>query len=400
MAAALYIFGMIVGMAFILGVPFLNHRDDLLAMAKGRGEYSLTYYVGYPYPTFGTEYYLYREDGELVTGEQLFLADRELPRLAEELLPKLLEDGRLYTIGRYGIGTEEAGSNKVFCIIAGAAVEGHAGRKFGSFIIRDLNDIDISLETFAGIYTFVFAVALFLLTRILKQHGELMRLQRDLVSNVSHELKTPITSIKAMTELLHDGMYETDEEMKRYTSSILTESDRLEGLVQEILELARLQNHKVEIKKVRCSASGVFEPVVDRFKMLCGDLGIEMDTDRLELENIPPLNTDAKHITRVMNILLENAVKFVGAGGKITLSTQLHPRYAVFCVQDNGPGIDSADIDRIFERFYKADVTHNSKGSGLGLSIASETIKGLGEKIWVESTRGYGSAFFFTVGYR
>lgn len=399
-AAALYILGLILGFAFILGVPLVNHRVSLMTMARDRGEFSLTQFVGYPHPTFGTEYYLFREDGEFVTGETLFLAEKELPGLSAELLPELLEDGQMYRIKRYTIGNEGERRNKVFCIVAGAVVEGPTGLKFGSFIIRDLNDIDISLETFLGLYTFIFATALFLLFRISRQHTELMQLQRDLVSNVSHELKTPITSVKAMAELLLDEMYETEEERRRYTVSILTESDRLELLVQEILELAKLQNHKTELKKERCTAAGVFEPVVDRFKMLCGDLGIEMDTGGLELEKIPALNTDVKHITRVMNILLENAVKFVGGGGKITLSAQLHPRCAVFCVSDNGPGIDSADIDRIFERFYKADVTHNSKGSGLGLSIAAETIKGLGERIWVESTRGSGASFSFTVGYR
>ena len=399
LAVLLYIVGMVLGSSFILCVPFLNHRDSLLTMARDRGEYSLTYFVNYPHPTFGMEYYLFREDGEPVVREQMFLADREYAGL-DELFPKLFEDGQLYTIKRYAIGNEGARIGKVFCIVAGQVVEGSTGLRFASIVIRDLNDIDTFLETFAGIYTIIFVTAVILLSRISRQHGELMNLQRDLVSNVSHELKTPITSIKAMAELIYDGMYDTEEDMKRYTSSILKESDRLEGLVKEILELAKLQNHKVELKKALCYADGIFTPVVDRYMMLCGDLGIELDTSALDLEAIPALYTDMKYITRVMNILLENAVKFVGTGGRIELGSQPLARHVVFCVKDNGPGIDSADIDRIFERFYKADVTHNSRGSGLGLSIASETIKGLGERILVESTRGVGSAFYFTVGYK
>ena len=399
LAGIFYIVGMLLGLTFILCIPLLNHRTDLLTMAGGRGEYSLTYFVGYPMPTFGTEYYLFREDGELVVREQLFLADREYTSL-RDLLPDLFEQGELYTIKRYELGNEGQKSGKVFCIIAGKVVTSQAGQRFGSLIVRDLNDLDISLETFAGIYTIIFVTGVFLLIKISKQHTELLNLQRDLVSNVSHELKTPITSIKAVAELLHDGMYETDADVKRYTSSILNETDRLKDLVKEILELAKLQNHKVELKKEKCYADGIFNPVVDRFKMMCGDLGIELDTSLLDLDNIPALYTDAKHITRVMNILLENAVKFVGTGGKITLSIHLYPRHVEFCVSDNGPGIDGSDIDRIFERFYKADLTHNSQGSGLGLSIASETVKGLGEKIWVESTRGVGSSFYFTVGYK
>lgn len=398
-AAALYLVGLLLGTGFTLCVPFFNHRDDLLMMARIRGEYALTYFVDFPNASFGTEYYLIREDGEMVISDQIFLSDRDCAGLVD-YLPELLEKGQLYTIRRFTLGNIGKNNNKVFCIIAGYVVESQAGLKFGSIIVRDLNDIDVSLETFIGIYTFLFAVAFFFLIYIAKQYAALLQLQRDLVSNVSHELKTPISSIKALAELLYDEMYKTDEERQRYISSILGESDRLKDLVKEILELSRLQNHKVELKKETCYADEVIAPVVDRYKMLCGDLGIDLDTSGLPLEDIPALYTDAKYIAKVLNILLENAVKFVGTGGKISVSAQRNPRHAVFCVKDNGPGIDAANIDRIFERFYKADEAHNSNGSGLGLSIAAETMKGLGEKIWVESTKGVGASFYFTIGYK
>ena len=399
LAGIIYIVGMLLGFAVTVCVPFFNHRSDLLRIAESRGNYSMTHDASYPNPTFGMEYHLIREDGQTVISDQVFLSAKDRESL-RDFLPELFEKERIYTIKRYALGNAGRKSGEVLCIVAGVIVKDASGFLYGSFSIRDLNDLDISLETFAGLYTLIFATALFLLVTISKQHAELMQLQRDLVSNVSHELKTPITSIKAIAELIQDGMYKTDEDLRHYISSIVDETDRLKDSVKEILELSQLQNHKVELKKTKCSALGVFEPVVDRYKMLCVDLGIELDTSGLDLAGIPALYTDAKHISRVMNILLENAVKFVGAGGRIALSAQSQAHHAVFCVKDNGPGIDSADIDRIFERFYKADVTHNSQGSGLGLSIASETIKGLGEKIWVESIRGEGSAFFFTVGYK
>lgn len=398
-AAALYLIGLLLGSAFTLGVPFFKHRSDLLMMAQIRGEYTLTHFVDFPNATFGTEFYLIRADGEIVTSEQRFLSNSDRDKLAD-YLPELLEKGQLYTIQRCVLGNMGEKSGKVFCIIAGSLVESKAGLKFGSIIVRDLNDVDVALETFIGIYTFLFAVAFSLLIYIARQNAALLQLQRDLVSNVSHELKTPISSIKALAELLYDEMYKTDEERKHYIFSILSESDRLKDLVKEILELAKLQNHKVELKKEKCHADEVLAPTVDRYKMLCGDLGIDLDTSGLVLEDIPALYTDAKYITKVLNILLENAVKFVGTGGKIALSAQLHPRHAVFCVKDNGPGIDKDRISRIFERFYKADEARNSNGSGLGLSIAAETMKGLGEQIWVESTKGVGSSFYFTVGYK
>ncbi len=398
-AVALYVLGMIFGSAFIVCVPSFKYHDALLTIARDRGSYTLTHFVDYPYPTFGTEYYLYRSDGDLIVREQLFLPDKEIPRLTE-LMPELMEKGHIYKLRRFPLGEEGKRNGKVFCILAGCTVENDRGLRFGSLIVRDLNDINIFLVTFAGIYTLIFAAALFLLLRISHQQDELLKLQRDLVSNVSHELKTPITSIKAMAELLHDGMYETEEDMKHYTASILTESDRLKELVKEILELSKIQNHKAELKKEKCFAEALFAPVVDRYMMLCGDLGITLDTSELALNELPPLYTDPKYITRVMNILLENAVKFVGSGGRIEMGVEKKPHCAMFWVRDNGPGIDSKDIDRIFERFYKSDLTHNSQGSGLGLSIAAETIKGLGEKIGVQSTLGVGSQFFFTVEYK
>lgn len=399
LAGIIYIVGMVLGFTVTVCVPFFNHRSDLLRIAESRGNYSMTHDAAYPNPTFGMEYHLIRENGETVLSDQVFLSAKDRDSL-RDFLPELFEKGQLYTIRRYALGNAGRKSGEVFCIVAGVEVKDSAGLRYGSFSIRDLNDLNISLETFAGLYTLIFATALFLLVTISKQHAELMQLQRDLVSNVSHELKTPITSIKAIAELIQDGMYKTDEELQHYISSIVDETDRLKDSVKEILELSQLQNHKVELKKAKCSALSIFEPIVDRYKMLCVDLGIELDTTDLDLAGIPALHTDAKHISRVMNILLENAVKFVGSGGRIVLSAQRQAHQAVFCVKDNGPGIDSADIDRIFERFYKADVTHNSQGSGLGLSIASETIKGLGEKIWVESSKGKGSAFFFTVEYK
>ena len=131
--------------------------------------------------------------------------------------------------------------------------------------------------------------------------------------------------------------------------------------------------------------------------MLCGDLGIELDTSGLDLESLPPLYTDEDRIRDLLGILLDNAVKFVGRGGKIWLTCARRGNRAVFCVRDNGPGIAKADQSRIFDRFYKADTSHNSRGSGLGLAIADEIVRNLGEKLWVESETGSGAAFYFTV---
>ena len=99
-------------------------------------------------------------------------------------------------------------------------------------------------------------------------------------------------------------------------------------------------------------------------------------------------------------MLLDNAVKFSGRGGKVWLKLEPGRDCLTVCIRDNGPGIRAEDLDHIFERFYKADVSRNSKGSGLGLAIAHEIVKSLGEKLWVESDYGKGSAFYCTIHYK
>ena len=133
--------------------------------------------------------------------------------------------------------------------------------------------------------------------------------------------------------------------------------------------------------------------------MMCQDLGINMDVSGLALEAIPPLHTDPQQIVRVMTVILDNAMKFAGKGGHIWITQIPGNDHVTFCIRDDGPGISKSNINKIFDRFYKADVTRNTHGSGLGLAIANEIIHGLKEKIWVESVEGEGSSFYFTVSY-
>ena len=233
----------------------------------------------------------------------------------------------------------------------------------------------------------------------LKKERELNRMRRDLIANVSHELKTPITAIRAMAEVLHDGLAKDETARREYSGKIMEESDHLEQLVLDILELSRLQSDHTGFRKNHVHADGIIPPVVDRYMMLCCDLGIELDVSGLNLADVPTLYTDTDKIVTLMNTLLDNAVKFTGSGGRIWISNQVSSKCVTFCIRDNGPGIRSEDVNRIFDRFYKADTAHNSSGSGLGLAIADEIARGLNEKLWVESEYGKGAAFYFTISY-
>lgn len=396
----IFILGLLLGLTIILAVPMLSHRAALLRISEERGRSFLLESDTYDRPSFGMDSYIYTEKGNLIySARETFLKNTVQSDLAG-MVPAVLNRMKLYTIKVLPWG-ENNRSGQIICIIAGTAItDGSSGARYASFLIRDLKDLDITLPTFVGLYAILFISAIILIRNVSKQHKNLLNIQRDLVSNVGHELKTPITSIKAIAEMINDGMIKDETELRRYTSYILDEADRLDDLVREILELSKLQNDKLELKKENCSAEDIFTPVIDRFKMMAADMGITLDASGLQADQIPTLYTDPNHIARVLGILLENSVKFTGTGGTIRVSSDIQNIQTVFCVSDNGPGIAQEDLDRIFERFYKGDLTHNTQGSGLGLAIASETLKGLNEKIWVESALGKGAAFYFTVSHK
>ncbi len=396
----IFISGLLLGLTIILAVPTLSHRAALLMISEERGRSFLLESDTYDRPSFGMDSYIYTEKGVLIySARETFLKNAVQSDLAG-MVPAVLNRMKLYTVRVLPWG-ENNRSGQIICIIAGTAItDGSSGARYASFLIRDLKDLDIILPTFVGLYAILFISAIILIRNVSKQHKNLLNIQRDLVSNVGHELKTPITSIKAIAEMINDGMIKDETELRRYTSYILDEADRLDDLVREILELSKLQNDKLELKKENCSAEDVFTPVIDRFKMMAADMGITLDASGLQADQIPTLYTDPNHIARVLGILLENSVKFTGTGGTIRVSSDIQNIQTVFCVSDNGPGIAQEDLDRIFERFYKGDLTHNTQGSGLGLAIASETLKGLNEKIWVESALGKGAAFYFTVSHK
>ena len=395
---AAYLGGLLLGLAFIIAVPSINNRSDLMELAAEQTESVLETYSSSS-PTYGTEFYLIGEDGAVIFSITQFL----FPSEREKLLTyanDTFRQGSIYQLKILKAGDRDTGK-ATLCIVCGVVRESRGGRQFAGLLLRDLRDIDVSAETFAGIYTLLFLTAALLISTIIRGQRGLNRMRRDLVANVSHELKTPITSIKAIAEILHDGLAESPEDIHRYSASILRETDNLEDMVMEILELSKLQSRRFELKKQNIHVDGLLRPLVDRYMMLCVDLGIAFDYSNLEgYETGPLLYTDTENITKVLSILLDNAIKFTGRGGRVSMVLNPGKSFLTVSVRDTGPGIRAEDLDHIFDRFYKADTARNSKGSGLGLAIAYEITRGLDEKLWVESTYGKGSEFFCTIHYK
>lgn len=396
--AAVYLICVVLGCFIIWLIPFTKNRSDLLEIAHDKGSEVLSAGKQDEVMIFGMDYALYSENGFRLYQINNFLYQSEWDYI-EECAGKTYEKGQIFIPAVLLLDNRDQDPRNIFGVIVGTLVEGPGGHQFASILIRDFADLDTSMIIYIVIFTFLYAIGLIFMSRTLKKERELNRMRRDLIANVSHELKTPITAIRAMAEVLHDGLVKDEQTRRAYSGKIVEESEKLEHLVLDILELSRLQCKRAEFRKNRTHADGIVPPIVDRYMMLCGDLGITLDTSGLNLETTPPMYTDDEKFVTLMNILLDNAVKFTGKGGTIWISNQIGPKYVTFCIRDNGPGIRSDEVDRIFDRFYKADTAHNSSGSGLGLAIADEIATGLGEKLWVESTFGVGSAFYFTIGY-
>lgn len=394
---AAYLFGILLGCFLIWAIPFASNKADMLELAADKGREVLSIGQMDNVTIFGMEHWLYNEQGVVVSSETAFLHASQQGYISS-FVPEILEQGQIFTPAIFLLDNQSDDHGYDFGIIAGVVVEGYTGNRFVSILLRDFPDLDTIMVIYVVLFSFMYLVGVFFVLIVVRKERDLNRMRRDLIANVSHELKTPITAIRAMAEVLHDGMAKDLQSQHTYSGKIIEESDRLEQLVLDILELSRLQSERASFEKIPVHADGLLPPVIDRYMMLCGDMGITLDTTALDLESIPMLYTNTEQLVTLINILMDNAVKFTGSGGRIWMTQQLRPKSVTFCIRDNGPGIQSEDMEHIFDRFYKADIAHNSAGSGLGLAIADEIAKGLGERLWVESTYGVGTSFYFTVG--
>lgn len=397
--AAGYLLIVFLGCFAIWAIPFAKNRDDLITIAADKGNAVLAIGQSDDVMLYGMEHWLFDEQKRIVSVETAFLHRSQQEDIVA-YVDDVLEKGELFLPAVYLLDNRDDDPARAFGIVAGVTVTSAAGKPFVSILLRDMPDLKTTMTTYVVLFTIVYLVGCYFAISTLEKERKLRQAQRDLIANVSHELKTPITAIRAMAETLHDGMVEDQKTKHLYSGQIIAEADQLEQLVLDILELSKLQSHRARFAPTEIYADGLIPPIIDRYMMLCGDLGITLDVSDLELERIPRLYTDVERIITLFSILLDNAVKFTGTGGTIRITHQEHSKYVVFCVKDNGPGIRSEDIDRIFERFFKVDLSHNSSGSGLGLAIASEIVKGLGEKLWVESKYGEGAAFYFTIKFK
>ncbi|MGG0175498.1 two-component system histidine kinase PnpS [Gottfriedia acidiceleris] len=225
---------------------------------------------------------------------------------------------------------------------------------------------------------------------------KLEQVRKDFFANVSHELKTPITSIKGFTETLLDGAMENDELCKNFLSIILTESDRMQTLIQDLLDLSKIEQQNFKLDLAEVSAKQVIEDVQQMLTQKAEEKNIDF---KLYLNSPLVVYADALRLKQVIINLVDNAIHYTPAGGKVFITASETNDHIVLKVNDTGVGIGKEDISRIFERFYRVDKarSRNSGGTGLGLAIVKHLVEAHKGKIEVESKLGHGTSFIVTL---
>ena len=224
----------------------------------------------------------------------------------------------------------------------------------------------------------------------------LEQVRKDFVANVSHELRTPLTSIKGYVETLLDGAMEDKTAFRRFINSILRHTDLLQALVEDLLQLSRIESGQHEVSFSACDLSLLSQSVAQIFEEQVVRKNIQL-TFEFNAEKLARGNPEL--IERALANLLDNAVKYTQEGGSIKISTTEQSDKIILKVSDTGLGIPSDALPRIFERFFRVDRARSRAlgGTGLGLAIVRHTMELLEGKTWVESQLGEGTTFHLSL---
>ena len=214
---------------------------------------------------------------------------------------------------------------------------------------------------------------------------------RDFVADVSHELRSPLTSIKGFAQAIVDGTAKDKEAQLKAATVIEDESRRMMRLVEELLEFSRLESGQITMAREAVDLKEVLQQCHEIFLMRAEEKNIQL---RTEIELLPPVVGDIDRLEQVFNNLLDNALKHTPVEGKVSVvARQIHPNFIEIAVTDTGPGIPAEQMRHVFERFYKADTPAGKTGAGLGLAIARQIVLAHGGDIKAKSTLGQGTEF-------
>lgn len=225
--------------------------------------------------------------------------------------------------------------------------------------------------------------------------SEIDVLRRELLANVSHDLKTPLTLIKANAEMVKDLTYKNQEKRENNLNTIIDEVDRLNLLVEDILDLSKMQSGKIELQKEEFNLNDVIKTIVDKFSVLCEKDGYKIEYIGFDYKVL----ADKKKIEQVIYNLINNAINYTGEDKKVYIKLLKIKNGIRVEVIDTGKGIDDEDINYIWDKYYKVDKKYKrvTYGTGLGLSIVKNILLQHDFDYGVDSKKGIGTKFYFEI---
>ena len=222
---------------------------------------------------------------------------------------------------------------------------------------------------------------------------------KELISNISHDLKTPITAVKGYVEGIMDGVADTPEKMNRYVRTIYNKTNEMDHLINELTFYSKIDTNRIPYTFSKLN-------VEDYFSDCAEEVGLELETRGIQLyyanyvEKDVLVIADGEQIRRVIHNIISNAIKYMDKPkGVIQIRVKDVGDFIQVEIEDNGKGIASKDLTYIFERFYRTDVSRNSSkgGSGIGLSIVRKILEDHGGKVWATSREGIGTIMYFVL---
>lgn len=263
----------------------------------------------------------------------------------------------------------------------------------GDFSVRvDLNEAD-ELSDVAEAFNMMADE----LQRSFARQKEMEQARRNLIAAVSHDLRTPLTSIRAMIEAMADGVVTDPMTVQRYHTNIRSQTENLSNLINDLFELSKLEAESVQLRLEPVNLNDLLSDIVESMQPQAQNKNVSLKP--IFYEDLPMIMAEFDKVQRVVYNLLQNAIRHTPETGTISLVTKVVPQGVQVDVVDTGEGIDPEDLPHIFDQFFRGEKSRSREtgGAGLGLAIAKRIIEAHQGQIWVDSHVGQGTRFSFTL---
>jgi signal transduction histidine kinase len=268
------------------------------------------------------------------------------------------------------------------------------------FYQQDPHLFETFINSRQGIYFYMFFLiagilifGLIFTIRAVNHELELAKMKSDFVSTVSHEFKSPLTSIRQLAEMLKAGRVPSDERRQRYYDVLVEQSERLSLLIDNILDFTKIEGDRKKFDFEMADIGTLLQEIVSTIQDRVRHKGFVIQVEIVK--PLPSIKVDRAAITQAINNLIDNAIKYSGEAKKVFVRAFTENQYLIIAVKDFGVGIKKEEIDKVFERFYRGgdELTRTVKGSGLGLTLVKQIVESHHGNVHVESEPGRGSTF-------